>query len=692
MSYEAKDYAGVGINAPNFRGSNPKARTRSVRDAEQASKVFQSLVSQNTDRNLKNARIMAKYNSERPWKASALETEGLSWKANFSTKVLSTLIDRVSPRFLQAVDALKYFTSSKLPDSTPGADHKTEAFRAEITKLIRNWPGWRGFMAQVAQENGLFGFTFAAWLNEFTWKPTHFRQDMGFVPTGTKQSSDTAQVLGLREFKLPHELFALVEDTEAADAAGWNVANALESINNALPETVKSKASDMARRYEDLTREACAGNSHQGAKVVVLDHLFAQEVDGKVSHFIVDGRSGKELFTRMDQFDSMPDGAVFFSFQEANGTLHGSKGIGREVYALAGVLERARNEVVDRLQLSGKMVLQADEKLLRKFKAHVVGPALLIGSPYTISQQTIDGTVEPFFQLDQYMTGLLDQIAGNVSPRHLEGERVTKAQVDLFAAREEESKDIVIGRFLSQFSVLVSQIQRKACDPQCVDEDAKAMRQRLLTKMSEDELMQLAEQPSAEVVRDLSELQRQQIIVVATENRGNPLYNQKELERRKLTAQIGADFAEAVLMPDNDPTVEAEQARLQQLEVPLLQAGQEVPVSPRDNHVIHCMLLQPIIESGLQVAQTNPEALEGVKNMLAHMQAHIQEATKIKDPTQNVTAFAAFVQDVSNRLAMLAAHDAAVMNTAASGAPPELAANAGAMAAQSVPSPQAVAQ
>jgi hypothetical protein len=682
-----------GINSPDFKGASPKIRTRSVKDAGQAAVIWRTLSQENNTRNLKNARIMAKYNSERPYSQEQLEAEGLSWKANFSSKVLSTLIDKVSPRFTRAVDMIRFFTSSKLPDSVPGAVDKTEAFQKEITSTIRAWTGWRSLMAEIAQENALFGYTCAGFTNEYTWKPKHFRQDHFNCPVGTKQIAGGAQIITFKETLLPHELFELLSDPEAARDAGWDLENALQAINSALPETVQSKANEWARLYEDLQRESSVGVSHTGAKVILLGHVLAQEVDGKVSHYIIDtrkvgdGKGGEsELFVREDRFDSMEDVAAFFSFQQANGTLHGSKGIGREVYAMAGVIERARNEVVDGLQLSGKVVLQADEKMLHRFKAHVVGPALLIDSAFTVADRKIESNVKEYFQLDTYMKQLLDEVAGNTSPKPMDspgdGMR-SPAAWNLLAAREEENKDVVIERFLNQFSVMISMIQKRMCDPRCEDEDAKEMQKRLLLLMKREELEQLAKQPSAGVVRDFTEFERMQIITIAAENKGNPLYNQKELERRSLMARVSADFADAVLMPSNDPTEEAEQSRQQQLELGPLQAAQPVPVSPRDNHEIHLTLLQPVIEGAMKVLATNPQALPVVKAMLAHGQEHVKVALQQKNPAVNVSGFAAFLAEVANRLTQLAAHDQAIEAAVASG-DPVAAVNAGATAARGV--------
>lgn len=628
----ANDYVGA-IASPNL-SNQVKRKNRSIIDTDQAKSIITTLEVANKERNLKNARIMAKYNSERPYQQSQLEAEGISWKSNFTSKPLPMLIDKVAPRFVEAIEGVKYLTNSALPDDEPGASTKTEAFRREITSTCRARPGWRNLLSELGQENALFGYAALAQMDEFHWFPKFFRQDKFFIPTGTRQLPNFAQIVALKEEVLIHELAMIISHKETAKDRGWDISKTVASINAAMPENRRSDQKDPERAYEDMIRESVVGTSYEaGARVVSLFHLFATEITGKISHYVFDSHGFEELFVSLDQYDSMADAMSFFSFQQGNGTMHGSKGIGREIYAMAGILDRARNEVVDRLNLSGKIIIQGDEKQLQKFKMSIVGNAILIGAGFTVAETKLDGNVEPFLQLDAFLTGLLDQMAGATTPKVFEGERVTKAQVDLFAAREEQSRDTIIGRFLNQFADMMTTIQKRLCDPNTAEDDAKEMQKRLLKIMTREELDKLAKQPVAETVKDYTDLERQQIVVAATEAAGNPLYNQKELQRRKLTAQVNEEFANAVLLPDEDPTVLAEQSRLQQLEL-LIIAGQgaEVPVSPRDNHLVHLQVLMPAMDQAAQAATSDPGSVATLAALLAHAEAHVAAAEAAGTP------------------------------------------------------------
>jgi hypothetical protein len=625
------------VNAPDLTiGLKPKRRA--IKDAIQAMNIIKTMETASRERNIKNARIASKYNSEKPYTTEALLAEGLSWKSNFTTKPLPMLIDKVAPRFWKAVEGVKYFTNSALPDEVEGASTKTEAFRREITKTVRSHPDWQNFNSDLAQENALFGFAAVAWLDEFHWMPKFFRQDQFFLPSGSKQSPNACQVVPLREVFLLHELFSLVEDKTAAEARGWDVEQVVRALNEATPINRRSQQTTWERIHEDMIRESNLGMSHEsGPRGVAVWHLLATEVDGQVSHYILLDKSFKVLFTQEDQYDSMADALGLFAFQQGNGTVHGSKGIGRELYAMAGILDRSRNEVVDRLALAGKIIIQGDPKALRRFKMSVVGNAILIEQGFQISEKKLDSGVEPFLKLDQFLTALLDQMAGATTPKAFEGDRVTKAQVEFFAQREEESRDSIISRYLTQFARMMTTIQRRLCDPNTDDTDAKEMQKRLLKIMTREELTLLSKQPVAETVRDYTELKRQQIVAIAAEAQGNPLYNQKALQFRKVTAQIDEEFANEVLLPDEDPTVQSEQSRLQALELLLIVGqGAEVPVSPRDNHEVHLKIVMPVMESTAQQAIQDPHAVDTLHALLAHAEAHYNAAVASGTPKETL--------------------------------------------------------
>src|SRR5664279_2696949 len=99
---------------------------------------------------------------------------------------------------------------------------------------------------------------------------------------------------------------------------------------------------------------------------------------------------------------------------------------------------------------------------------------------------------------------------------------------------------------------MVQTMQRRLCDSDTTEDDAKQMQKRLLKAMSREEIKEMAMKPVAGTVQDLTPLQRQLVVSISQEKRGNPFYNQRQLELEDIQARMNSEFAARVLLPDND--------------------------------------------------------------------------------------------------------------------------------------------
>jgi hypothetical protein len=127
---------------------------------------------------------------------------------------------------------------------------------------------------------------------------------------------------------------------------------------------------------------------------------------------------------------------------------------------------------------------------------------------------------------------------------------------------------------------------------------------------------------------------------------------------------MNTDFANRVLLPDQDPTETAEQDRMQQLELTLLQHGQPVPVSPRDNHLIHLGIVFPAaqqVAQGVHQGQFDTTVLEA---FLAHINEHYNAAVQQGVPKDKLAQYSEFVKKIGPTLAALKQHDAAAQQIA----------------------------
>jgi hypothetical protein len=667
---------GNGINTPDLSAKTMKPGRRAITDVNHVFLIIGNLLMARRSQSYKNGRIAAKLNAERPLDDEKLQSEGLGYKSNFSTKPLSVTISKVAGRLVKAIQSARYLTAAQLPDTIDGGKEKSELFRSEITNLIRRWDGWFDFISLLAAEDSTYGWVAAAWLDNQSWKPVAKRQDDYYVPDGTGHSVDTVQVACMRRFVQMHELAEMILDKDSAKKAGWDIENTVESINNARPPTIpagfNAPYSDQ-RRYEDAIRESTVSLTlANGAKQIEIWDVFATEIDGKISHYIADNNTRKLLFEKEDRYPNASDCLAQLSYEYANGKLMGSKGVGREIYEIAGALDRARNEVIDRLQMSGKIILSGPQAMIDRFILNVVGNVCIIPEGFTIHQNKIETSIEDFIQLDQLLTQLLDQIAGSVSPKQLPGERVTAAQVNLFAEREEEKRDDRDTRFIMQLATgVIWTMTRRAMSSQCTDDDAKRVKEKLLSSMSQDELDMLVETPSLRTIEDFTELDAQKIIAFASEKRQDPMYDQHKLQKQAASVLISTEFANDVLLPENDPTVTAEQTRLQEMENMLMDAGKPSSVSPRDNHNDHIAVLKnslvPVMQAGVK-GDLNALNIAGI--YLQHWADHLSAAEAAGVDKKSLAPSEKELQSVAKQLGELQAHAQASLQAQAQGLPP----------------------
>jgi hypothetical protein len=128
---------------------------------------------------------------------------------------------------------------------------------------------------------------------------------------------------------------------------------------------------------------------------------------------------------------------------------------------------------------------------------------------------------------------------------------------------------------------------------------------------------------------------------------------------------VNADFAKKVLLPENDPTVQAEQSRLQQIELGLLLQGQPVPVSPRDNHEIHLSILMPMAEqigAGINDGQFDTAVLEAV---VAHISEHYERALQSGVDKNKIKPVGDFLKKALPAIDQLKQHDMQAQDIAA---------------------------
>lgn len=682
---------------------------RAIKEIKDVHDICKKLVSDNDERNKKDAEITKKLNDEAPFKHRELTESGQGWRSNRSTGFMSSLIKRMSPQYKQAVDQARLLTSARLQETGAKAEQKNETFRLEITKLVRSWPKWNQLLTQIIFENLVFGSSVACWTDEMDWRPMFARRDYSFFPDGCPQDAKDVPLWCLKQNFMIYELADKLVEPEISSASGWQIENLVKAINESKPEDRRSGGTSNFRELEDTVRETTIGSSYcQNVKVVQTHHLFIKEYNGKVSHFLVREDNGDLLFGRLDRYESMEECLTLFTIEEGNGKFYGSKGAGRVLYNTHSSAERSRNLIMDNLYLAGLMILQAKNKGKRAVSIDVTHPFCVVPEDFEVVNMNIKVNPDAFFAIDRHMTSIAEMQIGAFMPSmqlSSEGEKRTASEINYTASIEQQIREGVISRFYNQLMNLVYQMQRRICSEDniiqaramTIEEDrnktSRISRRKaeFLKRLGEsvegipvidesnlpnkeaveccynmlreglepEDIFELANCPPQQVTQDMTEKLANAFMQISAQYTGNPNIDQQKLMERNLASQVGHDIAKELMIPQEDQTVMAEATRQQLIELGPLFQGEQIEVSPRDNHVIHMDVLMG--KAGQLMSQITPDSVNEmtmmvIQNVAQHYMGHLQGAIASgmkEDELKKYQEFADKVQGLISQATMM---------------------------------------
>ena len=579
-----------------------------------------------------------------PFEPGKLRQEGKGHKSNMPTGAMEAILAKVPSRFHAFVSNLRYLDVAELPPQDPDTGvpvpnhiQKTEKLREIFTRTVREWDKWYLFQVGLAEEVSRHGHLFAAWLDDIEWRPTLYRMDQAQVPTGTEILESEIPFFAAKDTYLVHELFDKIRDRETAEEEGWEIDNVVESINNAVPKD-RPDAGEQGEyvEYEDLVRECVPGWAYaKEARNIEVRHLFATEYDGRVSQFMYDHRTEKLLFARESRYAAMSDVVRPFTFQYGNGAIHGSYGVGHLIWDACTRMEKTRNKVMDSIEERTKKVLQvASPSDLNKAKLIIRDDSTwIVGATAVGNVGSTPDVVDAAIAFDQFLRSLVEEKVGIYTPPpQIPGLERTATEAQISANRESEQRNAILQYFVKHFSLLTATMRRRLLNPDSLDRMAQAAYEDALNYCSPREIEIWRNTKSRASLADFSQQRDQEIAAYLETKINDPDYDQKKIKRMQTGILIGSSYADEIIIPGTDDTVTAEAVRMQTIELLALERGELVPVSPRDNHVIHMQVLMGQPDEGGQYGTGAIAALvaegntEGAQVAMQHWGEHVEAA------------------------------------------------------------------
>jgi hypothetical protein len=246
----------------------------------------------------------------------------------------------------------------------------------------------------------------------------------------------------------------------------------------------------------------------------------------------------------------------------------------------------------------------------------------------------------------QFSKGVERMQRGICHPEHLKAAADLKGQLDIARLTEKNAiwarREVVdafdrsmmeLPPFLIPFEV-----------PEHLDEDAIACVLAMYDKnVAPADVLLMAYSPAAELVPDMAAQDNQILDLMVQRYMGNPSINQDALMKLDWVRKLGETTANEVILPkDSIEAIAIEATRQQIIELQSIIAGQQVPVSPRDNDQVHLdtlvQKLMPLMEAAPEGGLT-PEFVAPLTSAMEHFASHIQAAQAKGMPSDAVAKY-----------------------------------------------------
>lgn len=636
---DLNDSATPDINSPDFGddGQNKRSPIKAISNAGQALGIATRLLEDDRERDQMRAKVLGAFNGEPPYSDATLRAKAQAYRYNVSFGFMEGVVGRAVVPYNDLT--LNVEDLAQIEADLP--DNKTNILREEFSKAIKNHGGWPKFISRLNQDLVLNGYNNALFPSDYDFFPTFVPQKDGFVHDGSLNGVKDLDVFVWKHDYLIHELYNKIEDPKTAEKAGWNVKNVRMALMDASPKnlyTTNVNGSGTWLATEEAIRGGSLWSSMVGAKVVQVFHVFASEIDGQVTHYIVlnsssqsgeTGDTGIELFKKEKRFPSFESILVYFDIETGDGNWHGSRGLGRRIFNTHKAIDKLRCSALDQAFVSGLTILQpGDQASQEDFQLAVIGPFAVIPSGISVASTTLPALSQTTFAADNLLSATSEQRVGDIVPQA--GSALTGGDKTATEAKIAASRQALIGRgnlqrYLDPLSQVLSIMLHRLLKENSPDPYAEKFQNSLRKRgLTEEDFKKVKRAKSSGRIDDvLGEAQANTQILFA-EFRGDPEIDQIELKRRRISSIDGAKTADELLIGQEDKTKVLEAARQQTEELGTITQGFPVPASPRDNQEVHLQVAMQWLDGQIQlISQGQPgQPIDVLKGVLEHVAQH----------------------------------------------------------------------
>lgn len=320
----------------------------------------------------------------------------------------------------------------------------------------------------------------------FTPFPRAFQCGDLKVPERTRSDTYYWDACAFNTWYYPPQLFAFIEDKDAADKIGWDVEQTRLVIATATDIRTKNGALyDWEWYQQEMKNNSLA--YYDDTKVIWLSHVFWKEFDGRITHAIVQQENAitvpvKYLFIQVGRYKNWNEVVHPMYFDRGNGGFHHSvTGLGVKMYSAMDYQNRLLCNLADKAFAPKILFKPSTTEASQKFQMQNFGDYAVLNSNWDWEQTGIAGLMQDGLAINQQVT---DVMQSNLSsyrqqmPMKQQGNPITAKQVMYDASQQATLTKTSYNRYYKQEDALCTEIVRRLCNLNTTNQQAKDFQER----------------------------------------------------------------------------------------------------------------------------------------------------------------------------------------------------------------------
>lgn len=428
------------------QGSPPESRLTTPRAARQ---IYERLKEEDRDASLNRARIQAMIDGEPPYNAAELKRTGQGFRTNINFGEAEAMVEDALVAYTDLTMGGEFLVSVETDYDAADDEkvHYNQVLSREISNVFKQWRGYTSNSLKNARYFVTEGVSVVYWENEkdWRWKVSKFGDFK--IPRNSSSDTDELEIAFCRREIAPHELFRFIKNPKAATAKGWDVEAVRQVLIQNTPGNDHSTTHDW-ERWQERAKECDLAMTSLSEKIGIV-HIWVQEYDGQVSHFIIlesgsnttafsdmkpADEGDKFLFKKIRRFASMTNAFVFYTYGVgSNGNLHTVRGLGYKIFPHIQISNRMHCQLADGSMISSAAMVQPTSQSSKvNMGMTFMGPYTVISPDMQYVNQTPPNYSQNLIPAVQHFGNMMQRRGGQYSANNVlpqKGE-MTRGEVD----------------------------------------------------------------------------------------------------------------------------------------------------------------------------------------------------------------------------------------------------------------------